>query len=328
MIESGRYENSAALGVILAYWDHTAWNLSTHWGASALDGYVVYSVVRTAFEFEADLKHHPTTKMAMECMLRDHADRGVPTTRNNGDRWFHGPAHDWNSWSEDYMGFALGFAAADAWFASPAHDGDYHSEYYDKVEHAVAMAFSISDGTPVTLIHDVDPDPEADHSNPSVMMRNHDEYSPVYGMAILKHLADVNSVYRVASLPPRFTASNKPATFDALYRWVAGKIEPNQLGAGYVFRSDGCLRRDGVLSFCDDRPDDPEGSSGNQREPGHYPLADYLPDLDVVEYLEYFSAPCEWEGPAGIEQTPHNYVFNCIFKGEARESLMATAWSR
>ena len=316
MVESGAYDDSLMRGVVLAYWDEAAWDLSTHWGASSLDGYVVYAVVRSALEYESEVAQRPTTMMALECALRDHADRGLPTMKNNGERWFHGAPTDWNSWSEDYMGFALGYAAADAWFSSPAAEGDYYDQYYDRVEQAAAMAFSIGDGTLHTLVREVDPDPAAGTSGPSVMMRNHDEYSPVYAMAILKHVADVNNVYRAAALPPRFTCSNKPSTFDALFRWVAGKIEPNPLGAGYVFRSDGCQRQDGELSYCDDRPGDPSGSAGSRREPGHYPLADYLPDLCVAEDLEYFSASCEWVGPAGIEQTSHNYVFNCVFTGE------------
>jgi len=151
------------------------------------------------------------------------------------------------------------------------------------------------------------------------MLRNHGEYSPVYAMVILKHVADVNAVYRAAGLPPYVTCASKPATYDALYRWVLGKTEPNPEGAGWVFRTDGCQRSDGVLSHCDDRPGDPSGTGGHQREPGHYPLARSLPDLCVSEGLERFSAQCDWYGPAGIQQKPHNYAFNCVLTGDAGE---------
>lgn len=316
MMESRSYDDSVVLSVTLAYWDDRAWDLSTNWGASALDGYVAYSVVRAALAFADDIGQHPTTTKAIECMLRDHAERGIPTTPNNGERWLHGGVGAWNSWSEDYMGFALGYAAADAWFSSSLAESDYYGEYFERVSAAVGMAFSISDRAPWTLVLEQDPDPNAAGSPPAVMIRNHNEYSPVYGVVLLKHLADINNLYRAASLPPYFTEASKPATYDALYRWVVGKIEPNPEGAGFVFRSDGCQRRDGTLSYCDDRPGDPEGSCGVQREPGHYPLADSLPSLGVGEGLEYFSAPCGWVGPAGIVQAPHNYVFNCVFAGE------------
>ena len=324
MMESGVYDDSEMQGVTLAYWDSRAWDLSTNWGASALDGYVAYSVVRTALAFSAEITQHPSTIKAIECMLRDHADRGIPTTAQNGERWMHGPTNAWNSWSEDYMGFALGYAAADAWFSSSAAAGEYYGEYFEKVGQAVERAFSISESAPWTLILEQDPDPRAAGTPPSVMIRNHNEQSPVYGTVLLKHLADINNLYRVASLPPYFTEANKPLTFDALYRWVASKIEANPDGAGFVFRSDGCQRRDGVFSYCDDRPNDPVGSCGYHREPGHYPLADHLPSLGVGEYLEYFSAPCGWVGPAGIVQATHNYVFNCVFAGESNPLLMST----
>jgi len=317
MVESGRYDERIMREVVMAYWDESAWDLSVNWGASSLDGYVVYAMVRTAFEFGPALDDHPTTRLAMECVLRDHADRGIPKSASNGKRRFHGPLDPWNTWSEDYMGFALGYAAADAWLATPADATWYADEYHDRVQEAVEMAYSISeDGGPPTLILDHDPDPANPNPGTSLMLRNHSENSPVYAMVIIKHAADINGIYLAAGLPPYFTCSNKPATFDALYGWVLGKIEPNPVGAGYVFRNDGCERTDGLLSYCDDRPGDPPGSGGNRREPGHYPLARALPDLCVSDGLEYFSAACDWYGPAGIPQARHNYYFNCVFPEE------------
>jgi hypothetical protein len=98
---------------------------------------MAYSVARTALAFSAEITQHPTTIKAIECMLRDHADRGIPTTAQNGERWMHGPTNAWNSWSEDYMGFALGYAAADAWFSSSAAAGEYYGEYFENVGQAV-----------------------------------------------------------------------------------------------------------------------------------------------------------------------------------------------
>ena len=98
---------------------------------------------------------------------------------------------------------------------------------------------------------------------------------------------------------------------------MTGKIESNATGGGYVFRGGACERNDGVLSYCDDRPGDPQGTPGFQREPGHYPLAQNLPDLCVDDNLEFFSASCDMEGPAGLTQAPHNYVFNCVFSKPA-----------
>ncbi len=170
MVESAVYDDSVMRGIVLAYWDGSAWDLTQHWGASALDGYVVYSVVRTAIEFRADIDNHPTTKMAMECMLRDHSSRGIPTTTRNGTRWFHGGNKDWNSWSEDFMGFALGYAAADSWLATtPA--ADYNGEYFDNIEEAVDMAYSVDEEAPLALTLDFDPDPQASSSAPVVVRR-------------------------------------------------------------------------------------------------------------------------------------------------------------
>jgi len=215
------------------------------------------------------------------------------------------------------MGFALGYAAADSWLATtPTHGADYLGEYFDKVEEAVEQAFSVDEEPPLRLTLETDPDPRASGSDPVVMIRNHDEYSPVYATVLLKHVADINNIYRAAGLPPRFTCANKPATYDDLYRWMVSKIEPHPEGAGFVFRDDGCERNDSSMSYCDDRPGDPAGSPGFKREPGHYPLAEYLPDLCVGEDLEYFSFSCGKQGPAGIDQAPHNYVFNCIFTDE------------
>jgi len=323
MVASGRYDDRLMRDTVLAYWDASAWDLSVHWGASSLDGFVVYSVVRAALEFEPLLENHPTTRMAMACMLRDHADRGVPTTADNGRRMFHGGATAWNSWSEDYIGFAVGLAAADAWLSAKDDTGEYFDDYYASVGDAIDAAFSVSDGAgPLTLTVTDDPDPDSTVDGPSVMLRNHGEYSPVYATVVLKHLTDVNAIYRAAGLPPYVTCDSKPATFDDLYRWLLGKIEPNPEGAGYVFRSDGCQRSDGQLSYCDDRPGDPPGTAGAWREPGHYPLAASLPELCVAEGIEMFSASCEWVGPAGIEQTPYSWVFNCVFTEEVG------AWSQ
>ena len=318
MVESAVYDDSVMRGIVLAYWDGSAWDLTQHWGASALDGYVVYSVVRTAIEFRADIDNHPTTKMAMECMLRDHSSRGIPTTTRNGTRWFHGGNKDWNSWSEDFMGFALGYAAADSWLATtPA--ADYNGEYFDNIEEAVDMAYSVDEEAPLALTLDFDPDPQASSSAPVVMIQNHNEYSPVYATVLLKHVADINNIYRAAGLSPRFTCANKPSTYDDLYGWMVSKIEPTPPGAGYVFRNDACQREDGTMSYCDDRPGDPAGSPGFKREPGHYPLAEYLPDLCVAGDLEFFSASCSAQGPSGIDQAPHNYVFNCVFTENVRQ---------
>lgn len=323
MVASGRYDDRLMQDTVLAYWDAGAWDLSVNWGASSLDGFVVYSVVRTALEFEPLLRNHPTTRMAMACMLRDHADRGVPTTADNGQRSFHGGPTAWNTWSEDYIGFAVGLAAADAWLSAKDDTGTYFDEYYEPVGEAIDAAFSVSENVgPTTLTVADDPDPESAVDGPSVMLRNHGEYSPVYATVLLKHVADVNAIFRAAGLPPYVTCDSKPDSFDDLYSWVLGKIEPNPEGAGYVFRSDGCQRSDGELSYCDDRPGDPPGTAGAWREPGHYPLAESLPELCVDEGLEMFSASCEWVGPAGIEQTTYNWVFNCVFTEEVG------AWSQ
>ena len=323
MVERGTYDDRVMREIVMAYWSSSAWDLSVNWGASALDGYVVYAMARTALEFKGDLDEHPTTRMAIECVLRDHAGRGVPVSASGSERRFHGAGNAWNTWSEDYMGFALGFAAADTWLRTSPTIEPYVDEYFGSVQEAVDRAFSVTEsGGPATLTLEHDPDPANPDVGPSLMLRNHSENSPVYAIVIVKHVADINNLYRAAGLPPYFTCDSKPATFDALYHWVLGKIEANPIGAGFVFRSDGCERRDGVLSYCDDRPGDPPHSGGTRREPGHYPLARSLPDLCVAEGLEYFSATCDWLGPAGIRQAPHNYYFNCVFAEEIG------AWSK
>jgi hypothetical protein len=270
-------------------------------------------MVRTALRFHRELEANPTARRAMECVLRDHAGRGIPTEVDNDQRWFHGGVAAWNSWSEDYMGFALGYAAADAWFASPWSGGTEPNDYSDMVDRAVTLAFSISHDRPQTLRFEEDVDPLDSEPTSHVMLRNHGEYSPVYAMALLKHLGDINDVYRAASLPDRYTCYDKPETVEALYRWVARKIGPNPTGPGYVFRTNACLRRDGVVSYCDDRPDDPPGSYGAQREPGHYPLERVLPTLCITDHLEFFDPECDWVGPAGLVQAEHNYYFNCVY---------------
>ena len=313
MYQSGVYDNRVILEVVLAYWDGKYWNLSDRWGAHGLDGYVVYAVARNALRYRDDMERHPTTVQVFERMLRDHAGRGLPTTVDNGERWFHGGERPWNTWSEDYMAFALGYAAADAWFASTWHDGEYFDDYFEAVAEAVDLAFGISDRSPQTLRFEFDADPAMPAGEQFVMLRNHNEYSPVYAMAIIARLWDVNTVYQAASLPVRYTCSNKPENLDALYRWMTLKIEVNPVGAGYVFRSGACERRDGVLSFCDDRPGDPERSPGHQREPGHFPLDHIMPQLCVTDNVESFGPSCEFVGPAGIEQQSFNYYFNCVF---------------
>ena len=317
MVESASYDDAVMRGTVFAYWDGSSWDLTQHWGASALDGYVVYSVVRAALEFRTEIEDRPTTRMALECMLRDHASREVPTRSNNGSRWFHGGKNEWNSWSEDFMGFALGFAAADAWLATTPTETPYNDEYYSRVEETVDVAYGTDAQGPFALTLALDPDPLSSGGEPVVMIRNHNEYSPVYATVLLKHVADINNLYLAAGLPPRFTCDNKPDTFDDLYRWVTSKIEPNLNGGGYVFRNSSCERKDGEMSVCDDRPGDPQGSPGFQREPGHYPLARYLPALCVDDGLEFFSASCDRQGPAGLNQAPHNYVFNCVFADSA-----------
>lgn len=312
MFESGVYDNKVMAGVVLSYWDSAYWDLPDRWGAHGLDGYVVYAVVRNALKFHQEIEAHPTTRAALEQMLRDHADRGLPTTVGNGERWFHGGEARWNSWSEDYMAFALGYAAADAWFASPVFLDSYFDEYREKVGLAVDLAFSISHESPQTLRFETDADPSFPENNEHVMIRNHTEYSPVYAMAIIARLWDINTVYQAASLPAAYTCYNKPENLDALYEWMALKIEPNPEGAGYVFRSDACERRNGKISNCDDRAGD--GTPGHQREPAHYPLDQVMPNLCVTDYVEYFGPSCDFVGPAGIGQRSFNYFFNCAFQ--------------
>jgi len=314
MYESQAYDNDVMLGVILAYWDAKYWDLSDRWGAHGLDGYVVYAIVRCAMRFHQEIEIRPTTRLALEYMLRDHADRGLPTTVDNGERWFHGGENAWNTWSEDYLAFALGYAAADAWFASAWYEGPYFGDYYEKVGEAVNLTFSISHREPQTLRFEIDADPLIPADRHHVMIRNHGEYSPVYAMAIIARLWDINSVYQAASLPARYDCFNKPDTLDALYEWLTLKIEPNPVGSGYVFRTDACERNDGEISFCDDRRGDPEGSPGDQREPGHYPLDRIMPAFCVTDHLEYFGPSCDFVGPAGIAQREFNYYFNCVFQ--------------
>jgi len=317
MFESQIYDNELMSGVILSYWDSAYWDLPDRWGAHGLDGYVVYAVVRNALKFHRELQSHPTTRMALEHLLRDHADRGLPTTIDNGERWFHGGEKTWNTWSEDYMAFALGYSAADAWFASPWFEGTYFDEYRDTVGAAVDLAFSISHSNPQTLRFETDADPALPVDNKHVMIRNHGEYSPVYAMAIIARLWDINTVYQAAKLPAPYTCYNRPENFDALFEWTALKIEPNATGANYVFRSDACERRDGEISVCDDRAGD--GTPGDQREPAHYPLDRIMPNLCITDHLEFFGPSCELTGPAGTTQTSFNFFFNCAFQTSDEE---------
>ena len=312
LFESQVYDNEVMAGVVLSYWDSAYWDLPDRWGAHGLDGYVVYSIVRNALRYHEEIQSHPTTRMALEYLLRDHAGRGLPTTVDNGRRWFHGGEKYWNTWSEDYMAFALGYSAADAWFASPWFEGPYFDEYREMVTTAVDLAFSISHRKPQTLRFETDADPALPADNKHVMLRNHGEYSPVYAMAIIARVWDINTVYRAAELPDVYTCFNKPENFDALFEWTTLKIEPNSAGGGYVFRSDACERHDGEISFCDDRPGD--GTPGDQREPAHYPLDQIMPNLCVTDYVEYFGPACEPTGPAGTTQTSFNHYFNCAFQ--------------
>lgn len=313
MYRSDVYDNREMLEVILSYWDARYWDLETRWGAHGLDGYVVYSVTRNALKYRHEVQQFPTTVLLLEHLLRDHADRGLPTTADNGERWFHGGEKEWNTWSEDYMSFALGYASADAWFASRRYENPYYDEYRESVAEAVDLAFSISHSKPQTLRFETDLDPALPAGTEYVMIRNHNEYSPVYAMAIIARVWDINTVYRAASLPDRYSCSNVPENLVALYTWLTLKIEPNPSGPGYVFRSDGCERRDGLLSFCDDRPGDPEGSYGDQREPAHYALDMIMPQLCVVDHVEVFGPSCDVVGPGGTRQKPFNYFFNCVF---------------
>ena len=75
MVESAAYDDAVMQRTILAYWDGASWDLSQNWGASALDGYVVYSIARAALEFRSEVESRPTTRMALECMLRDRIPR-------------------------------------------------------------------------------------------------------------------------------------------------------------------------------------------------------------------------------------------------------------
>jgi hypothetical protein len=321
MFETGSYENRTFLEVTLSYWDGRFWDLDSRWGAHGLDGYVVYAIARTALKFRGELSGHPATVRLFERMLRDHADRGLPTTLDDGDRWFHCGENRWNTWSEDYLAFALGYAAADAWFASPWSASNYFGEYRELVTAALDLAFSVSHSGPQTLRYEFDRDPALPQDVPFVMLRNHNEYSPVYAMAIIARLWDVNAIYRAAGLPDVYTCANKPANLDGLYEWMRLKIEPNPGGGGYVFRSDGCERRDGVMSFCDDRPGDPGNSPGDQREPGHYPLDRIMPEFCITRGVEAFGPGCDLVGPAGTRQKEHNYYFNCVFFEDGIEAL-------
>jgi hypothetical protein len=316
MYAAGRYDSETMVQVLLGYWDASYWDLESSWGAHGLDGYVVYAVVRSALKYHEELRSDPFTVMLLEQMLRDHADRGLPTTIDNGERWFHEGSGEWNTWSEDYLAFALGYAAADAWFASPWHHDEYFGEYRERVSEAVDLTFSISHEDPQTLRYETDADPALPEDRNFVMIRNHGEYSPVYAMAIIARVWDINTVYRAALLPDLYTSSNVPENMIALYSWMVEKIEPNPAGGGYRFRTHACERSDGVLSFCDDRRDDPIGSPGHQREPAHYPLDQIMPQLGVSDRVGYFGPSCEVVGPAGSRQKMFNYYFNCAFQGD------------
>ena len=123
----------------------------------------------------------------------------------------------------------------------------YLDEYREMVTTAVDLAFSISHRKPQTLRFETDADQALPADNKHVMLRNHGEYSPVYAMAIIARVWDINTVYRAAELPDVYTCFNKPENFDALFEWTTLKIEPNSAGGGYVFRSDACERHDGEI---------------------------------------------------------------------------------
>lgn len=309
MYENNVYDNRMLLNVIRAYWTGQAWGLSNKWGGTALEGYVVYAIARTAIKYRSQVNSYPFTKMYLECMLEDFANRDRTTFNED---LFHGEVDNiWNSLSEDFMGFALGYAAVDAW--------NMNDNNRSKVVGAVETAFSIQD-SPRTLEEGTDPDPGnifvtekiiMPQLDDAVMLRNHSAYSPVYAMAIIKHLCDINHIYRLAGLTeltigdPNLPNLNR--NLPKLYDWVVSKIYTNLAGDA-VFRNACWGIWNGILAFglCDDDQVDP-------REPGHYPLGEFLPDFGNFNHLEYFGPPCSWAGPADYVQEPHNYNYNCVF---------------
>ena len=169
-------------------------------------------------------------------MLNDYAGRSVYTT--NTDRFHGSVTAEWNSLSEDYMGFALGYAAADAWFGPT---GQYL--YENKVRTAVNKAFSVENepdfgaGRPRTLERDLDLDPNGGIN--SVMMRNHSSYSPVYATLLIKHVWDIHHIYQIGGYWGFYNQSNIPGNLKKLYNWLVTKIELNNNNAP-VYRDCAC----------------------------------------------------------------------------------------
>ena len=313
MYENNVYDNRMMLNVIRAYWTGQAWGLTGKWGGTALEGYVVYAVARTAIKYRNQVNSYPFTKMYLECMLDDFAARDRTTFDAN---LYHGDLNDeWNSQSEDFMGFALGYAAVDAWYMNDAHRQD--------VKDAIETAFSIQNypdpmnNIPRTLEYGINKDPGiisfpakiiTPGLNYAVMMRNHSAYSPVYAMVIIKHLCDINHIYRLTGLDE--LSINDPGmpnlslNLPRLYNWLVSKIHTN-LNGDVVFRN-ACWAHDNTYWPCDDSQVDP-------RAPGHYPLGEFLPDFGITNHLDYFGPPCSWSGPGTYVQEPHNYYYNCVF---------------
>ncbi len=305
MYETGVYDDNEMTSVIGAYWDGSGWNVGQKWGDSPLDGYGVYAVTRVALKYRSLLiNNFPGTNSSLKAMLRDYGSRDL---NNYQLAWFYEGIGEWNSWSEDFIGFALGFAAADVWLALKLDSEDIG--YEQKVRDAVTRAFTINnfpdpvDGDPPrTLEYRYD----AKEGSSFVMMRNHLQYNPVYAMVLIKHIYDINNIYAYAGKPNFFNSSNQPTTLDSLYSWVCSKILRDPLGR-HAFESNTCYFSGGSYGPCDD------SANGHQREPGHYPLAEFLPSLGISYNLDLFGPPCNWIGPACTRQRPHNYYYNCIF---------------
>jgi hypothetical protein len=306
MYETGVYNDNEMASVIGAYWDGSSWSVGQKWGDSPLDGYVVYAVARAALKYRSlMINNFPTTSSTLEDMLRDYVSRDL---NNYQPDWFFEGIGEWNSWSEDFMGFALGFAGVDVWFKLKP---EYESRCYEqKVRDAVTRAFTINnypdpnDGDPPrTLEYRYD----FIEGSWFVIMRNHWQYNPVYAMAIIKHIYDINTIYAYAGKPNFYNSSNIPPSLDSLYSWVYSKIQIDPLGR-HTFESNTCV----IYGWNHCGPCD-DSVHGHQREPGHYPLAEFLPSFGISYGLDLFGPPCNEIGPACIVQRPHNYYYNCIF---------------
>ena len=298
MYQNQEYDDNTMLSVIEAYWDGSKWDMNEKWGSRPLDGYVVYAVGRVALLFKCELDNFPNTKEKMKSMFRDYVSRDL---NNSNEEWFYEGIGNWNSWSEDFMGFALGFAAADVWLDEPGEDYEF------KVRDAVTRAFSINDTPgstghpPRTLESNFDYAENSCH----VMLRNHLQYNPVYAMLIIKHIWDINLIYKHYDNRTFYHSGNKPPNMDELYQWVVSKIKRDP-GGEHEFEKDTCLTSAGSYGPCDDR-------GVHKREPGHYPLGAFLREFGIRNDLDLFGPPCNCTGPAGITQRAHNYHYNCIF---------------